>query len=595
MSCLLRSILARWKFYCLGKQHHAAPSGFDELCHDILYIIAGELFLENKQYLFGMCLVSKRSYVACVPWIYRDVVVGFRDSRSHAIVQRLSTQSNIAAFVRKLTLKNGNLATDKDWAQLSENATRFTGLQVFSSRRCAGRWMEMLQRLGLPRLKIHIHEEKLLDYNADAGSPNRSILDSGIIGRTTSLELLVTKETLYDGLKHDLIAFLQQSPALVSLRIQDCDSLGELPEDRDMIPEFERGLFPKLRSLTLVTKTTLLSRMELKIWGQRSGWSRLTFLSVARLSVLAVFFWQAPRLVHLRFIAELGRGMDLLETHLKIHSDCTFPSLQHLSYSHLITNPGHSTRHILPWCILEQVRSTLTSFELHNDQDSTGHYGAVGPTAADLQKFHTMCPNLQHLALDVRMGLAGMPKDLTKALSRWEKVSSMSLTLQKPLRRPANEGLVRDFEVVLRSEAVQLMAFEDISSTRQDLVVEFAQWCEGCGMKTKPHLFAHIFCKDKSGRALHAEDCAACKETKISVSTRKFYASQSDETLKILQQNAHGANVLYWGNIREADLERHQAITTEIQRRERNARLKDIYGDDSGTLYDHITKAHMRS
>jgi hypothetical protein len=48
---------------------------FDRLYYDILYLIAGEIFSEERQDLLSFCLVSKQSYSACVPWIYRVLTI----------------------------------------------------------------------------------------------------------------------------------------------------------------------------------------------------------------------------------------------------------------------------------------------------------------------------------------------------------------------------------------------------------------------------------------------------------------------------------------------------------------------------------------
>ncbi|KAF1931696.1 uncharacterized protein M421DRAFT_318434 [Didymella exigua CBS 183.55] len=74
------------------------------LNYGIRYLIVGEIFFENQHDLLSLCPANRHCYLACLPWIYRDVITDLSDKQSLVILKRLTGRSNIERFVRTLTL-----------------------------------------------------------------------------------------------------------------------------------------------------------------------------------------------------------------------------------------------------------------------------------------------------------------------------------------------------------------------------------------------------------------------------------------------------------------------------------------------------------
>jgi hypothetical protein len=520
--------------------------------------------------------------------MYRDVVFDFSNKHSHYILRRLSKMTKAPTFVRKLKLKNCNEATDEDWCIFLESVPQFTGLRDFSWDHYGNLSVDILESFTSSQLRLHVELNQMFKRNTDAQLLEKNLLNCQLTVRLTTLRLVISEKNLYVNLKRDLIAFLQRSPSLETLDLHQLTFVEGFRRFNDMVPEFEKNSLPRLRSLTLGTVETIFSAAELHAWGSHDGWSYLNYLKVRLATNLIPFVSKAPRLERLKFIAHNGHGLDELEAFLKMRQGHVFASLRQLTYSHFIRDLNGPLQHVLPWCVLERVGSGLICFYLVNDQRFSGQRGAVAPNSMDLERLHTLCPNLQHLNLDLNLEPARWPGHIVKALARWENVTKMELVIQKP---PAPRGFDlrnADSKKLPHTEAVQLLAYEDICRGRDDLIVTIIQWRNGVHETDKPHRLTHIFCKDEHGRTKHTNKCAS-QQPKVQVQPpREDLTMLSDEALKSLQRQACTKRLLATrSNDREASKESFQSVTAAIKLRERKAELEKIYGDDSMTLYEY--------
>ncbi|KAF3047334.1 hypothetical protein E8E11_004289 [Didymella keratinophila] len=138
------------------------------------------------------------------------------------------------------------------------------------------------------------------------------------------------------------------------------------------------------------------------------------------------------------------------------------------------------------------------------------------------------------------------------------------------------------------------MAFDHITNSHRNVVVEFAQWIDGPSVAVKPYQHTHAFFRDDLGGIRHTENCPRCsrgKEDKAKDLGWKDenYATCSDARLTFFKEYHERAGDNEWGKTDDINFQALQAITAELQRRERNAKLEQLYGDNSVTLYEHLT------
>ena len=67
------------------------------------------------------------------------------------------------------------------------------------------------------------------------------------------------------------------------------------------------------------------------------------------------------------------------------------------------------------------------------------------------------------------------------------------------------------------------------------------------------------------------------------------YAAWSDARLTFFREYHEFARRKDWGTTDDLYTHALQGIAAELQRRERNAKLEDLYGDNSTMLYEYLT------
>jgi hypothetical protein len=295
---------------CSGTRRCATLPSFSDFYHDILSLIAGEIFFEDKLDLLSSCLVNKRCYLACVPWIYRDLTIHMNDTQSLTLLKRLSGRANIARFVRRLTIIPHGRIHWENYRHLTESAVKFTGLQNLRIAANGTLAFDFLQNVELPHLRIELHRGSLLTGSANARLPRQNLLTCSFAGQLTWLEVVIKRDILYSGFKRDFIIALQRCLALNMLRIFDHDDI----EGDDAAEEVEEELltapFPRLHTFYLSTWSEVLNGRDLWLLGHRGAWAYLRSLTVYTPYHLRGFLTHAVRLnrlhVAVQFAEDLG-------------------------------------------------------------------------------------------------------------------------------------------------------------------------------------------------------------------------------------------------------------------------------------------------
>lgn len=121
------------------------------------------------------------------------------------------------------------------------------------------------------------------------------------------------------------------------------------------------------------------------------------------------------------------------------------------------------------------------------------------PTAADIRKLRNMCLRLRDLTLDIHWELPGWPKETLTALMSSEELSYLRLVVQKSPREFVNNNLLFHRGKPVLSEAAQTLAFDYITNSRENIVIEFAQRIDGHSAAVKPYQHTHALCRDDLG------------------------------------------------------------------------------------------------
>lgn len=124
------------------------------------------------------------------------------------------------------------------------------------------------------------------------------------------------------------------------------------------------------------------------------------------------------------------------------------------------------------------------------------------------------------------------------------------------------------------SEAAQSNAFEYLTSSRKNIVIEFVQWIDGPSAAVKLYQHTNAFCRDDFGCMRHTKTCPRCKDVKVMdlIWKDENYTVWSDARLILFKEYHEFAREKDWGTTDDLSAQALE-ITTELQNRERTAKL----------------------
>lgn len=421
-----------------------SESLFDRLNYDVLDVIMNHIHLQAPEDLLKLCLVSKRLYMATVPWIYRYVAVKLSDGSSLQVLERITKEnSKIAGCVWTLELKGCAEAPEDAWLPSRQCICQLTALRevIWNG------YLNMPQSLidvilsNCPKTTIEIKGRQVY-YGGigDETAPPVNIFNGLSLMQLTNFTFRPpTLDHLYRNFKRDLLNLLGNAPALRELEIYR----GPVEEGTRIFPEmlshavFIKGNLPRLHKLRLYTWSIIFSDAELSVWGKHGGWMKLTQLVCPRPSNLQGFMHKSPALECLDLIMYTTEAMKDLEESIEEYEDNPFGPIKHLRYIHLITDddPPEEKEHIMPWCILHRIGETLVYFESSDTTIGTMLPRPAAPTAIDLFKLRMACPKLEELSVDVVVTDPRWPDSLLLEICRFRKLMKLSLWLYEPLAR----------------------------------------------------------------------------------------------------------------------------------------------------------------
>jgi hypothetical protein len=493
--------------------------------------------------------------------------------------------------VRSVELQNCDQA---DWRLLHNSFRQFHRLAKLTWDHHANlpRNIANALRLHHPKAELQAKVSQMyISGPTDKGAIYR-IFDHPVLAQLTSLDFHASRsEYLYPNFKQDLLDLLTRSTALKYLRIYRGPL--ELPIHTDY-PEMLQAFgpqFPRLETLILATRTHIFTENELIAWGKTDGWSKLRHLNVARASDLCTFIAKVPQLVYLDLTADLGDGMDQLASSLEECKDSSLPlgPVSGLMYTHFIqhTSNPNLTRlsHIIPWCVIKKISTTLTDYSTYNPPVIMFYPGYAAPSTADIIRLSNMCPGLKTLRLDVRVRRMNWdPEHLTQLIA-FSRLKQLTLYVHRTMQRddpepPSHLGV--DGMKSLFGKALKLIIeAQTLITNSHKFLVDFklVQGFESNNYE-RSSSFSPDFIFTSDGVLLPFERPVINDKQ---VMLRKKYAIVETRDLQVKAKMLYGITRLQEGErAMDASLEL-VAVREELGRRKR---LEEKYGDSSVTLYD---------
>ncbi|CAO2654176.1 Nn.00g109090.m01.CDS01 [Neocucurbitaria sp. VM-36] len=582
-----------------------------KLHHDVLDIVIQYVFLFHREDLFKLCRTSKQLYLACIPWIYRQITIDFSEPLTQALLRRLSeVSSKIPAYVRTIALENCSQATAIEWTLLDKALSRFTKLENLS-------WDNYANLPGFVLDSIHLHHPKskvqtrvtqiYAGQATDRLVRKPNFFGSPVLKHLTSFDFSTkSNDFLYDNFKRDLVELLTNAPNLTYFRIYrgpiEDDGRKIFPE---MLPQFRKARLPQLRALYLATRSFIFTRREIEIWALQDGWSKLQHLALSRATDLIPFISRVPQLTYLDINADNGEGMDELTEHLSSCTGKPLGAVKTLVYTHFMFASDLTSAmlvHTMPWSILDKTSTTLTKYISWHQPFEVFDPGFHTPTTHDLHRFRVNYPGVTDLTLDTHIRHNHWPREVLTKLAAFPNIERLSLYVHQPPQHNVNNVLrhVTHFgetkEADLESNCEN--AFKFIIGTQakpyceQKLQVEFKQIHDYKDMESHWTVADCMFWINKSG-SISSSKRITEKETEPGPSPRIKYAKMSTDELRARRLSMKSSKEFGHrcrGSYKTTPMEDDWAeIIVEITRRERHAILERLYGDESVTLYDRWT------
>ncbi|KAF2134496.1 hypothetical protein P153DRAFT_3084 [Dothidotthia symphoricarpi CBS 119687] len=426
------------------QQEAVPPSGriaFDLINYDILDVVMHHVYLDHRSDLLQICQVSKRLYMASIPWIYRNIHIDISDESSPAFLARIAKDSSgIATFVQTLELKGCADAPPNAWAPLPKYVRQLTGLRKFIWNGFANIPQPLLDALLLyPRVTLEIRGAQIYYKRiGDEFAPSINIFNGlALLQLTHFVFRPPTVDHLFRNFKRDLLYLLAKAPALRELEIYR----GPIEEGFRVFPQmlnhvaFKRNLLPQLHALRLLTWSIIFTDAELTAWGNMGGWTNLRRLVCPHPSNLLSFLYKSPVLSHLDLLMYTSESMKELEERLEECSGNPFGPIQIMRYLHLLTTEStpEELEHVIPWCVIRKIADTLVHFECGDTSLRTLAPRPAAPTKNDLSRLRSMCPDLKDLSLDLIVDGPSWPHDLLAELCQFRQLARLALWLHEPL------------------------------------------------------------------------------------------------------------------------------------------------------------------
>jgi hypothetical protein len=194
---LQMNIRAWWNRLCSTERQSTTSPSFGDYYHDILLLISGEIFFDDRLDLLSLCLVNKRCYLACVPWINRDFMIHKNDIQSVTLLRHLLGRANMARFVRRLTILLHGRMHRENYSLPAEAAAKLTGLQKVRTAADGKLVFDFLEKVDLPYSRINLLGGSLLGGTLNPRILRQNLLTCSFAGQLTWLEILIKRTNLH--------------------------------------------------------------------------------------------------------------------------------------------------------------------------------------------------------------------------------------------------------------------------------------------------------------------------------------------------------------------------------------------------------------
>lgn len=570
---------------------------------DVTHLVLEHLHATCPEILIALSLVSKNFYFVCTRWLYRNITINFANAPGRALLRRISRPaSRISGFVRSVELQK---CDEADWGLLDNSLKQFRRLAKLTWDHQANLPEAILNTLARRHPKAELQANVSQMYDSRPTDHGVSILFTTIfvypgLDQLTSFDFHTTESNFfYPNLKTDLVNLLTRSKTLRHLRVYRGPLERAIHEECPEMAQAFQVRLPVLESLVLATRYHLFTYNELAAWGI-DGWPRLRYLNLSRPSDLITFFGKVSQLVILDLTADFGDGMDELASRLAEYTGSSPPlgPVRHLMYTHYIP---HSARpnsprlsHVIPWCVIKKVSTTLIDYTTHNSPLYVFRPGYAAASTADVVRLSTMCPGLETLRLDVRVEGMSWDGEHLAIFARFPKLKALMLYVHQIMDSydpglafiPGSENTAIFFKEAYRHIAKAAREHKPDSlvfSVAFKLVEDFDHESFERHSGLDPDFEA-----SRNG-ALTPYERPAVGNKQLTL--RQQYARLETGALRV-KAKLMMEETMNEGGIAAPAPDELNLILTELERRER---LEERYGDSSVTLYDMWMEESERS
>lgn len=404
--------------------------------------------IESKQDLLNLCLVSRRLYCLTIGVLYRDLSLDFSAASHIRLMRRLvHAKATLPRRIQTIRVESSRVDLSLEHSDaLCALFHRMTNLKLFGWTGPLGALWDLpdVIHTRFPKAIIEITDNHCFQFDPETEDdsdteddsetvrePITTLLTHPVQSQVTHITLCLTSSThLYGSFKEDLVEFLNNNRILqlISIRLRDEVSF---PSHN---AAFEKGEVPRPTVLDLgKTKTAVFTPQELKRWGKKGGFQRLSSLTIGSMDCFRCFVGRDIGLKKLALYTteDEDNDIDTIDEILgSANTPVPFPDLWYFSCveKRALSRPDPL---FMPVNILRWMPKITYLIFVHN---ANWVLERVLPMPQHIRDIRQTCPDLEHLAIE--MGLTEeCPTDLIKELARFEKPIKLNLFVCRPAYR----------------------------------------------------------------------------------------------------------------------------------------------------------------
>ncbi|OCK76552.1 hypothetical protein K432DRAFT_142242 [Lepidopterella palustris CBS 459.81] len=453
---------------------------------DVLHLILGEAYRDDRSTLCSTSKVSRRFYQLSVPWLYRIVHIKFTSKTYRALFARLQKDgSNLQYFVRKIRLSEYFRSKHEHRRQLVDFLPKLKRVESFwwddyCDMPC--HILDCLQK-NWPKAQLTVTAKQVWMSRPNEVQMCKDVLypvwPSSAHLRTFILTTARDTDFPPDS-KRSLFKMLRSSPNLKTLHILDWISYhyGSYP---DMSSIFCQGSGDLVQLEELVLKgqiEPILTLRELEVLGLNGGWEKLKILRLNPAKFLPAFIGRVPSLEVLGCDCLLRGAMERFDGSISLAAP--LGPLQELDYEDINIT--------LPIEMLQHVSSTLRTVKMHKKKPTIHGFDICYPPGLEtheLEKINEACPGLEVLAIDMRWDNE-WPWQFLASFAEFRNLTHLTLFVEWPIEI----GIEPVVDEVQCMRLFNFVSAQKLGRQFRRLTVEQAMYGMQFGMVPIRHNFA---------------------------------------------------------------------------------------------------------